>query len=133
MAAGEEVRGVRAYGVRAVAAALRESWRRDSAWIDDWDACNPARGQCGSSALVLQDLCGGALLSGLVREPGGVPIVHYWNLFAAGAFDATWDQFACGARVVQSREIQRHQLLVGRWFTERYEALRGRVGLLLAS
>jgi hypothetical protein len=108
---------------------LEGAWRADTAWIDDWDPTNPARGQCGSSALVVQDLCGGALMRGLVEESPGDLIVHYWNALELGEFDSTWQQFADGARVVSSTQVEREHLLTTTWLTERYEALRDRVRL----
>src|SRR4051812_43598702 len=54
-----------------LAVVLRQGWHADTSWIDDWDAQCPARGQCGSTALVLNDLRGGELMRGLVDEGSG--------------------------------------------------------------
>jgi hypothetical protein len=114
-----------------VAATLERAWHADTAWIDDWDATNPARGQCGSSALVVQDLCGGAVIRGLVEDasPDGL-IVHYWNRLEDDDADTTWQQFSLRARVVSGIEVDRTELLTSRWLVERYETLRDRVELV---
>jgi hypothetical protein len=110
-------------------ATLPRAWQADTAWIDDWDPTNPARGQCGSSALVVQDACGGVLMRGLVQESTGDPIVHYWNSIDLAELDTTWRQFSAGARVVSRTEVDREHLLTTRWLIDRYETLRDRVGL----
>jgi len=115
--------------LEVVAATLERAWHADTAWVDDWDATNPARGQCGSSALVVQDICGGAVMGGLVEDasPDGL-IVHYWNRVEAADVDTTWQQFSSRARVVSGTEVERAEVLTTRWFVDRYETLRDRVG-----
>jgi hypothetical protein len=114
--------------LEGVATTLQDAWHADTAWIDDWDATNPARGQCGTSALVVQDICGGAVMRGLVEDanPDGL-IVHYWNRLDADDVDTTWQQFSFGARVVSGAEVERTELLTSRWLINRYETLRDRV------
>lgn len=111
-----------------VAAALQRSWRADTAWVDDWDTTNPARGQCGSSALVVQDRFGGSLVRGLVEEgKSHEPIVHYWNSLEDGEIDTTWAQFSGTARRLSSAMVERDDLLSDTWLIGRYETLRDRV------
>jgi hypothetical protein len=111
------------------AATVRASWSAETAWIDDWDRRNPARGQCGSSALVLQDEYGGELVRGLVHETGraAVPTVHYWNVVDRRHVDLTWQQFSAWSFVVRSEPVRRDDLLVSDWFLQRYALLRERV------
>lgn len=48
-----------------IEAAVRTAWARDTcdlADVGDWSAANPARGQCGTTALAINDLLGGELL-----------------------------------------------------------------------
>lgn len=113
----------------ALAAKVRASWDADTAWIDDWDPRNPARGQCGTSALALQDERGGKLVRGVVDEASalGAHAVHYWNVFDGRHADLTWQQFPPWARVVQRELITRDDLLENPWFTDRYLALRSRL------
>lgn len=52
---------------------------------DAWSPAKPARGQCGVTALVLQDLLGGELLLAEVRNvDGSRQGVHYWNRLGGG-------------------------------------------------
>jgi hypothetical protein len=113
--------------IEIVVAQLRVAWGADTAWIDDWTCRNPARGQCGSSALVVQDLCGGELFRGLVDESGGDLTVHYWNALEVGQLDVTWAQFPNGARIVLGEQVGRQDLLTTPWLERRYETLLARV------
>jgi hypothetical protein len=111
------------------AASLRSQWDAHTSWIDDWDHRNPARGQCGTSTLALQDECGGEMFRGLVHETGHstVPTVHYWNVIAGVHVDLTWQQFTTSSFVLRSEPVRREELLVNRWFIDRYELLRDRL------
>ena len=109
-----------------LAARLRSAWSADTAWIDDWDSRNPARGQCGTSALVLQDESGGEIVRGLVHETGRsrTPTVHYWNIVHDRHVDLAWQQFSAWAFVIRSERVQREELLVNDWLIRRYVHLR---------
>jgi len=74
--------------------ALRESWGPDTCFrADDWDTDNPARGQCVSSSLVLQDYLGGDLLRFEV-DAGAFTEKHYSNRLNDGTvIDATYQQY----------------------------------------
>jgi hypothetical protein len=113
----------------ALAAHVRSGWAEDTAWIDGWHSGNAARGQCGTSSLVLQDECGGYLARGLVHETGrsAVPTVHYWNVVEDRHVDLTWQQFSTTAFVLRWEPVDRVDLLVNDWFTGRYATLRRRV------
>jgi hypothetical protein len=114
-----------------IARAIRSGWAADTAWIDDWDERNAPRGQCGSSALVLQDLRGGSLLRGRVAVDGD-EIVHYWNVLDLGQVDLTWHQFPTHARFVHSEVVERAEMLPTRWFADRAALLRIRADDALA-
>ena len=82
-----------------VTAAVRAAWCRET--CDDSDLAdrtpdNPARGQCGATALVLHDLLGGDLLLAEVLLPDGSRQgVHWWNRLPDGSeADLTREQFA---------------------------------------
>jgi hypothetical protein len=113
--------------IEALVAQLRSSWGADTAWIDDWHPRNPSRGQCGSSALVIQDLIGGELFRGLVDESDGELTVHYWNALEFGQLDVTWAQFPRGARIRLGEHVRREDLLTTAWLARRYETLLERV------
>jgi hypothetical protein len=113
----------------SLAATVRAAWGADTAWVEDWCPHNPARGQCGTSSLILQDERGGTLERGYVETPGcaGRMTVHYWNRFEPGRADLTWQQFATSSRVVHGERVAREQLLANPWLTERYRTLRARL------
>src|SRR4051794_19006176 len=114
---------------RAFAATVRAAWSAETAWIDAWDPRNPARGQCGTSSLALQDEHGGTVVRGLVHDTGrcAAPAVHYWNVIDGRHVDLTWQQFSPSAFVLRSDVVGRDDLLVSRWFEDRYDTLRRRI------
>ncbi|MEV5979361.1 hypothetical protein [Streptomyces sp. NPDC052114] len=112
-----------------IEAALRASWGADTYPPDStdvWPPDNPARGQCGVTALVLHDLLGGDLLRGEVLVDGAHADYHWWNRLGEGLeIDLTREQFGPeefvteGTVVVRPPEIRRCR--------EEYELLRARV------
>jgi len=113
-----------------LATSISGAWCARTAWIDDWDPDNPARGQCGTSSLALQDELGGTLSRGEIALGDGrrtTAVVHYWNVFVHGHVDLTWQQFPASARIVHRESIRRDELLVDRWTIDRYRTLRARL------
>ena len=90
---------------------LRSAWGPDTCDphdLDDWRPDNPARGQCGVTALVVQDLLGGDLVLGEVYVAQARVGHHYWNRLPDGrAVDYTADQFHPGETIVGRRTQQR--------------------------
>ncbi|WP_246868948.1 hypothetical protein [Saccharopolyspora sp. ASAGF58] len=63
--------------------------------IPAWHPGNPARGQCGTTALVLNDLFGGDLMRGDVHRGSEWVDYHWWNRLGGGVeLDLTRGQFA---------------------------------------
>jgi hypothetical protein len=65
---------------------LRAAWGPDTCDPHDlvnWWPGNPARGQCGTTALVVQDLLGGELILCEVHVDGA-KIGHHWRLELTG-------------------------------------------------
>ncbi|WP_305788245.1 YunG family protein [Symbioplanes lichenis] len=110
--------------------ALRAAWGRDTCDphdLDDWTPRNPARGQCGVTALVVQDLLGGELVLAEVHVAGVKVGHHYWNRLPGGReIDFTADQFRTEERVVGGAVQSRPAGPPGRC-REQYELLRGRL------
>lgn len=110
--------------------AVRASWGADTCDPDDradWHPGNPSRGQCGVTALVLNDLFGGELVLGEVRVAGERTGVHWWNRFGAGVeVDLTRDQFRPDEEIVGAQVIQRPDQPPKRC-REEYELLKERV------
>lgn len=71
--------------------AIRGAWSaetRDPS--DDWSPANPASGQCGVTALVLNDIFGGDLLVAEVQYVDGTHQGYSsWNRFAGAEVDET--------------------------------------------
>lgn len=109
---------------------IRSSWALDTCAPDnlaDWHAGNPARGQCGVTALVLHDLLGGDLMVGEVHVDGVRVDHHWWNRFGAGIeVDLTREQFAPHEIVSAGRIVERPPGPPG-YCHDQYEQLRGRV------
>ena len=95
-----------------IEAAVRAAWARDTCDpvdADDWSAANPARGQCGTTALTINDLLGGELLvAEVLRTDGTRQGVHWWNRLPDGTeLDLTREQFASHEVIQQPRVMQR--------------------------
>jgi hypothetical protein len=108
--------------------AVRRSWSVetcDPVDVDRWSWENPALGQCGATALVIQDLMGGELLSAEVRHADGSRQgMHNWNRLPCGLeIDLTREQFRAGEEVQTPRVVARRGPLPGR-AVEEYLRLR---------
>jgi hypothetical protein len=115
---------------------LRSAWGADTCYPDsreEWTPQNPARDQCGMTALVVQDILGGDLIIGEVHV-GGVQVGHhYWNRLPDDSeVDLTADQFRPDKEVVGGRVVARPPDAPRR-HREQYELLRGRVFEALAA
>jgi hypothetical protein len=110
--------------------AIRTSWSLDTCDpVDraDWHPDNPSRGQCGVTAMVLNDLLGGELVIGEVHVAGERTGMHYWNRFGAGIdVDLTREQFRPEESVVGGQVVERPEGPPRRC-REEYELLRDRV------
>ena len=95
-----------------VESAVRAAWCRetcDESDLADWSPENPARGQCGVTALTVHDLLGGDLLVAEVLLPDGSRQgVHWWNRLPDGReVDLTREQFAPHEVVQQPSVVER--------------------------
>ncbi|RPK75158.1 hypothetical protein EES44_01270 [Streptomyces sp. ADI96-15] len=117
-----------------IEAAVRASWGADTttpAHRPHWSPDNPARDQCGVTAMVLNDLLGGELVRGVVRVDGVQTDFHWWNRLGAGVeIDLTREQFAPEEIVSNGEVIPRPPHLTR--LREEYELLRSRVLTRLA-
>ncbi|WP_190107891.1 YunG family protein [Streptomyces cinnamoneus] len=112
-----------------IEAAVRSSWDAETCtpeYRSRWTPANPARDQCGVTAMVLNDLLGGELIRGEVHVDGRQTDYHWWNRLGRGVeIDLTREQFGPGEIVVGGEVIPRPAKL-GR-LREEYELLRSRV------
>ncbi|MEV7774456.1 hypothetical protein [Kitasatospora sp. NPDC086791] len=118
-----------AWTLNDIERAIRSSWGVDTCAPEDlahWRPDNPARGQCGVTAMVLHDLLGGELMMGEVYVDGVRTDLHWWNRFATGfEIDLTREQFGPDELVGPGRPVAR-PARPGR-LQAQYELLRGRV------
>lgn len=110
-------------------AAIRSSWDADTttpAHRPDWNPDNPARDQCGVTALVVNDLLGGELIRGEVLVDGVRVDYHWWNRLGMGIeIDLTREQFEPHESVTAGTAVGRPEKIVR--LREEYELLRARV------
>ncbi|GIE56740.1 hypothetical protein BJY16_007759 [Actinoplanes octamycinicus] len=120
----------RAVDVEVLERVLRGAWGRDTCDphdLPDWTPANPARGQCGVTALIVRELLGGELVLGEVLVGGEKVGHHYWNrLPGERDVDFTADQFRPD-EVVTGGTVQAAPPGSPRRCREQYELLRARV------
>ena len=114
-----------------IEAAVRAAWARDTCDpvdADDWSPANTARGQCGTTALTINDLLGGELLvAEVLRTDGSRQGVHWWNRLPDGTeIDLTREQFTSHEVIQQPRAMPRPSALPKR-AAEQYLTLKHRV------
>ena len=68
--------------------ALRKSWSIQSS--SKWSVDNPAKGQCGVTSLVVQDILGGEIRKTFLEEGW-----HFYNVINGERKDFTEEQFPC--------------------------------------
>lgn len=113
---------------------VRAAWGADTCdphEDQDWHPGNPARGQCGPTALVVNDLLGGELILGEVYAGDAPAGYHHWNRLPDGReVDLTADQFHEG-EVVVGATAYRRPAGPPRRCREQYELLSRRVSAAL--
>jgi hypothetical protein len=91
--------------------AVRSSWGVDTAtpeFRSEWTPENPARDQCGVTAMVVNDLLGGDLIRGEVHVDGVRVDYHWWNRLGLGVeIDLTREQFRPDEVIVGRETIPR--------------------------
>jgi hypothetical protein len=109
---------------------FRAAWGSDTCDPHDlaeWRPDNPSRGQCGVTALIVQELLGGDLVLGEVFVGGDKVGHHYWNRLPDGRdVDLTAEQFRPD-EVVTGGQVQQRPPDAPRRCREQYELLRRRV------
>ncbi len=114
--------------------ALRGSWSAETCtpeYRDRWTPDNPARDQCGVTAMVLNDLLGGELIRGEVHVDGVRTDFHWWNRLGLGVeIDLTREQFGPEETVVGGEVVVRPPGELPR-LQEEYALLRDRVAARL--
>jgi hypothetical protein len=110
---------------------VRSSWGADTYPPDashPWDPGNPARGQCGVVALVVNDLLGGDLIRAEVHVNGERVDFHWWNRMPSGLeIDLTREQFRPEEVLTAAVTITRPPDDAIKRLRAEYELLRQRV------
>jgi hypothetical protein len=119
------------WALNEVEAAVRASWSLetcDDADLADWSEQNPSRGQCGATALVLNDLLSGDLLVAEVHYPDGSRQgYHWWNRLPDGTeIDWSREQFSATETVQPAQVFVRPPELPTRGLRQ-YLAMRNAV------
>ncbi|MFF9342605.1 MULTISPECIES: hypothetical protein [unclassified Streptomyces] len=111
--------------------AVRDSWSAETCTPESrsrWTGDNPARDQCGVTAMVVNDLLGGELLRGEVHVDGVRVDYHWWNRLGAGVeIDLTREQFGPGETVTAGTVVPRPPFAEWRRLHAEYTLLRERV------
>ncbi|WP_435059785.1 YunG family protein [Streptomyces sp. bgisy060] len=111
--------------------AVRGSWSADTCtpeFRSRWSPDNPARDQCGVTAMVVNDLLGGDLIRGEVHVNGERVDYHWWNRLGTGIeIDLTREQFGPEELVIGGTVIPRPPAAEWSRLREEYELLRDRV------
>jgi hypothetical protein len=110
--------------------ALRKAWIRETSYDPSgWTTGNASWGQCAVTALVIQDHCGGSIMSG---EVNGIP--HYWNRLESNEeLDLTHHQFGNPAPYSNAHPCDRDYILSYPDTVRRYQQLRRRVSSRLST
>jgi len=119
-----------------VTVAIVASWSRETCYArDDYvergRVGDRSRGQCGTTALVLNDFLGGDLIVADVFVDGQKDGVHYWNRLPDGrAVDLTVNQFQANEILGASSQLRRPPGPPNKGFAQ-YSLLRDRVARVL--
>lgn len=123
--------------IAQVVAAVTASWSAEtchatSEYVAAGRPGDGSRGQCGTTALVMQDLLGGELLVAQVQVNGSPDGVHYWNQLPGGReIDLTREQFSPAETLGDARQVDRTPGTLPRRGVDAYLLLRRRVAELL--
>lgn len=111
--------------------AVRSSWSAMTCtpeYRDRWTRENPARDQCGVTAMLLNDLLGGELIRGEVLVDGERVDYHWWNRLGLGIeIDLTREQFGPQEKITEGIVVPRPPESEWRRLRTEYELLRAAV------
>ena len=114
--------------------ALRSSWCRETSSDPKyWKESNPSLGQCGPTALLVQDYFKGDLLFGLIGYNDNIYGTHIWNILHDGKEkDLTREQYG---NIPEScfigKKTSREEALKEDGTRKRYEILKNKVKMIL--
>lgn len=101
--------------------ALENTWTKETSNSPDkWKKSKPSVGQCAVTALIVNDICGGAIFRGEFSNGE----THYWNLVGDNVVDLTRDQFKGELSFDVLGGRTRSQILKDNDTKQRYETLK---------
>jgi hypothetical protein len=111
--------------------AVRRNWAMDTCPPEgrsQWTLGNPAFGQCGATAMVVNDLLGGDVVRGEVLVDGQHDDYHWWNRLVSGVeIDLTREQFGPQHEISAGVAVIRTPVSDWSRLREEYQLLRSRV------
>ena len=128
--------------LKELESAIRTSWSRETSAVEEfWNPEIPSTGQCGPTALVVQDFLGGKIAYSIVNSSGKknenckkCPDIvecygsHVYNVFPYGKrIDLTRCQFPDGFVIAREEIIERERVMNFR----KYNILREKVNKVI--
>jgi len=98
---------------------LEKAWSKETAYNPEFYLGDKATGQCVVTALIIQELFDGEIVTGIVTYKN-VKERHYWNRIAGLDIDLTWRQYPAGAHCKFLKIVPRAQLMRNKSTKERY-------------
>jgi hypothetical protein len=127
--------------LQQLTSALHEAWDEKTGYagVGEWTPNNPARGQCVTSSLVVQDYFGGEIVRYEVKAEN-IDETHYFNILEDGTIlDTTGQQYKVAVSMkpkpvdLQGYLNVREKRLADKETNYRYSLLKSRVEQLLNS
>lgn len=106
---------------------IEASWHLDTTFCpDEYAYRHPSYGQCGVTAILLQERYGGDIKFGTALYKGE-RCRHYWNYIDGEDVDLTRVQFRPGTLIRIEGVTDKETILCNPWFQERYRDFCERV------
>ena len=100
---------------------IEDAWSYETTFLrDEWLVTESfATGQCGVTALYVQEKLGGELFEGWIDNEKNRR--HFFNVVNGMLIDLTWKQFPERTPLYHPKVITRSDILANDWFIERYQ------------
>ena len=109
---------------------IEKCWDIDTTFCPElWWTEDNAYGNCGVTALYINEFCGGELMEGWVETDNAEPVRHFFNMINHVIVDYTWRQFSVTSHphLTRVERISPKDILYNDWFTERYENFKNKM------
>lgn len=106
--------------ISVVAEAIKACWIKETSnQPEKWAATNPALGQCAVTSLIINELFGGIIIRGEMKNGQS----HYWNLVGNDVIDLTKGQFNHDLSFERIMQTPSEKLLSNSDTAKRFEIL----------